>query len=208
MYKKSKAYSIEICCGEERHCSHKLSNISDIAKKIDTILKEVNFEKFLLAELNGTISRRYKLSIALAACPNACSRPQIKGIGLVADIRPVSINNKCNGCEKCVEKCNEHALTLKNKKVVFDNKKCVGCGDCISACKKRAIDSSSLRMHLFTGGRLGRHPRLGDEHKHLIENSMIPEVVKKNIMKYMNDCDIKKTTFFDFISNECTEIYK
>ncbi len=46
---------------------------------------------------------------------------------------------KCNGCGKCIRKCQHNALSVKNKKAEIDQKLCGGCGDCVKACGRRAI---------------------------------------------------------------------
>ncbi len=46
--------------------------------------------------------------------------------------------NLCCGCGICVSHCPNHALSLKEGKVIYDKKKCVNCDTCISLCPNHA----------------------------------------------------------------------
>lgn len=42
--------------------------------------------------------------------------------------------NLCSNCGLCISSCKTGAITLKDKKIVFDLNLCVGCDECIKAC--------------------------------------------------------------------------
>jgi pyruvate formate lyase activating enzyme len=42
--------------------------------------------------------------------------------------------NKCINCGKCVKSCPQHALTIKNGKVLWNKDLCVSCDTCIHVC--------------------------------------------------------------------------
>ncbi|NHJ31332.1 MAG: hypothetical protein FK732_00575 [Asgard group archaeon] len=44
----------------------------------------------------------------------------------------------CNGCGKCLKRCQFNALTIKEKKCYVDEK-CIGCGVCAITCPKEAL---------------------------------------------------------------------
>jgi len=46
---------------------------------------------------------------------------------------------KCNGCETCVEECPSDAIKMVDGKAVVDSESCVDCGACIDACPEEAI---------------------------------------------------------------------
>jgi ferredoxin len=49
------------------------------------------------------------------------------------------IDNWCEGCGKCVERCGQDALRIIDGKVVVDQDKCVLCSYCAGACPQFAI---------------------------------------------------------------------
>ncbi len=59
--------------------------------------------------------------------------------------------DKCNGCEKCVERCIFDALTLTadGTSVAVDEQKCMGCGVCRVACMLDAISLQVVRPEEF-----------------------------------------------------------
>jgi len=46
---------------------------------------------------------------------------------------------KCTGCEACVEECPSEAISMVNDKAVVDVDTCIDCGVCIDACPAEAI---------------------------------------------------------------------
>lgn len=52
----------------------------------------------------------------------------------------VEINpDLCNGCSKCVRRCQMDAITIENKTAVLNPDRCIGCGNCVITCKPEAI---------------------------------------------------------------------
>jgi anaerobic sulfite reductase subunit C len=100
-----------------------------------------------------------RLRFAMAACPNACTMPQIKDIGIIANVTPAAIGPDCNGCGKCESICRERAIIVSNGKAQLVPENCVGCGLCISICPNKAIQSDGLKFRILAGGKMGRHPR-------------------------------------------------
>lgn len=47
--------------------------------------------------------------------------------------------NKCTGCETCVDECPAEAISMKNDKAVVNNDLCVDCGSCVDVCPAEAI---------------------------------------------------------------------
>jgi uncharacterized Fe-S center protein len=47
--------------------------------------------------------------------------------------------SKCTGCGNCVKWCSAKALSISEKKVVFDQTKCTGCCECILSCRLGAL---------------------------------------------------------------------
>lgn len=53
--------------------------------------------------------------------------------------RILHIDNWCEGCGKCVERCKQNALVIDNDKAIVIKDKCVLCGYCGSVCPQFAI---------------------------------------------------------------------
>jgi electron transport complex protein RnfB len=45
---------------------------------------------------------------------------------------------ECLGCEKCVKRCQVHAISKKNRVAEVDRKQCIGCGLCVTGCPSGA----------------------------------------------------------------------
>ena len=53
---------------------------------------------------------------------------------------PVEVDqDKCTGCESCVEECPSEAISVVDEKAVIDADACVECGVCVDACPEEAI---------------------------------------------------------------------
>ena len=50
------------------------------------------------------------------------------------------IEDLCNGCGQCLEKCPTKAITITNGKATISSLSCIGCGLCIPSCPTSAID--------------------------------------------------------------------
>jgi heterodisulfide reductase subunit A-like polyferredoxin len=46
---------------------------------------------------------------------------------------------KCTGCESCVEECPSEAINVADDKAAVDDEACVDCGVCVDACPEEAI---------------------------------------------------------------------
>jgi uncharacterized protein len=57
-----------------------------------------------------------------------------------ADFRPLVTEEKCIGCNRCVQWCPVNAILLKDRKALIDYETCYGCGECVASCPNGAID--------------------------------------------------------------------
>ncbi len=56
-----------------------------------------------------------------------------------ADFNPTVTDEKCIGCNRCVQWCPVEAILLKDRKAVVDYETCYGCGECVASCPHGAI---------------------------------------------------------------------
>ena len=58
-------------------------------------------------------------------------------------------NEKCNGCEDCLEACTADVFEMRNGKAFPANADaCQGCESCIEVCREEAIKVEDTRMQL------------------------------------------------------------
>lgn len=130
------------------------SDLADTARRRswgETITKERAMEMLKLGEKEGLMlmASNMKDPQVICSCCGCCC-------GIVSIIRSVPRpadftagnyvanfdKTKCNGCKKCVKRCNMKAMKLEKeskKPMAIDFKKCIGCGVCIPVCKEKAI---------------------------------------------------------------------
>lgn len=145
------------------------------------VRKSASIQDYQVAE--SCVLPHKRLKIALAACPNACTQPQIKDVGIIARLFPSVIGADCNRCRRCEEICQEQAITIRTDKTQILDEHCIGCGVCVNRCPQKTIKSEGLVFQILMGGRMGRHPKWAQEFC----------VVDSNKMKKVIEC------FFDKI---------
>jgi len=53
---------------------------------------------------------------------------------------PAKVNeDKCTGCETCVEECPTEAIKMVDDVAKVDSELCIDCGSCVEACPVEAI---------------------------------------------------------------------
>ena len=155
----SSCCDISVCRGFAGNCPFSLVDKREILEEIECVARESAWA----TALPGRNAYHKRLKIALSACPNACTQPQIKDVGVVAICVPTGIGASCAGCGQCEDVCREEAIAVRDSLATIRPKRCVGCGMCIGACPQRAIESNGVRFRILVGGTMGRHPRWGQE---------------------------------------------
>ncbi|MDI3281378.1 MAG: 4Fe-4S binding protein [Bacillota bacterium] len=154
------AYIVRVC-RSAFGCPRALCDGAALRDEAVLRLEAARLEELLRQRVSGPILTHHKFRLAIAGCPNACSEPQIADFGLVGQVDPYPIPDRCTGCGACQRACLEGAVEVGPAGPVFDRKLCVGCGDCCAACPSGAI-AGEKGFRVLVGGKLGRHPRLAD----------------------------------------------
>lgn len=164
MDKEVKGFQVEACFGSQG-CPNRVVEDDGLLQSIETLLAAEDLLGFLKQTVTGALKFHHEFRVTLADCPNACSQPQIKDIGIIGAATPKRTNVPCSECGACVEVCGEEAVVLDASEggPVFDLKRCVQCGQCIKVCPTGTIGSGKRGYRLLVGGKLGRHPRLATE---------------------------------------------
>jgi anaerobic sulfite reductase subunit C len=138
--------------------------------------------------VEGPLKFHHEFRISVSDCPNACSRPQIVDIGLIGASKPKRGKEPCNQCSACMEACKESAIFLDEDGPVIDEALCLSCGACIRACPAGTLEEGMNGYRVLLGGKLGRHPRLGEELPGIHAPEEIPGIVERAVEIYRSLC--------------------
>jgi dissimilatory sulfite reductase (desulfoviridin) alpha/beta subunit len=184
MDKEVKGYQIDACFGAGG-CPNRIMENS-LPEKIEEILKSADIAGFLRDQVGENLKFHHEFRVTVSDCPNACSQPQIKDIGIVGAQVPMVTENECIRCNACVEACKEGAAVLSPaaEKPEIDFSVCVQCGQCIRACPTGTIDTDKTGYRVLLGGKLGRHPRLARELPGICSEAEVLDIVRRSIDYY------------------------
>ncbi len=185
MSSEIKGYQIDTCFGAEE-CPNRANRTDLLMEKIEEIIKEEDLLSFLKERVSGGLKLHHEFRVTLADCPNACSQPQIKDIGIIGACEPHVVNEECSRCNACIDICREKAITLDSNlnKPVIAPSLCLNCGQCIDACPTGTIKKGEVGFRIQLGGKLGRHPKLARELPGIFDEDKVIEIVKTCIQFY------------------------
>lgn len=185
MSSEIKGYQIETCFGPTG-CPNRAITSNSLLDKIEALFKKEDLLAFLKQRVKGEIKFHHEFRVALADCPNACSQPQIKDIGIIGACTPALTDEACSECEACVEVCKENAITINNAAATpeVDYNLCLQCGLCIDACPTGTITAGDKGFRVQIGGKLGRHPQLARELPGIFNEDEVLAIVKDCIAFY------------------------
>lgn len=185
MSREVTGYQAENCFGPSG-CPHLVMSGEKLLEKVEKVLHEADLLGFLKSKGIREFKFHHNLRVALACCPNACSQPQIKDIGLIAADRPRIGSQPCSGCGACVAVCREAAIRLDPEPPApcIDNEHCVNCGQCIAACPTGTLESDRKGYRVQLGGKLGRHPQLARELPGIYDEDTVVEIIRTAIDIY------------------------
>lgn len=151
---------IEYCKGIYSGCKNAVIVDRNLLHKLIDTANQSNWSrKFIKKE----VLKHHLIKIGISGCPNACARSQIKDLGLIAKSEVIHVEDSCINCMGCVASCEEQAIIFNNDKIWIDKNRCIGCGKCVKLCETDAMKEKRQYFSILVGGRLGRHPRFGQE---------------------------------------------
>lgn len=185
MSSEIKGYQIETCFGPSG-CPNRAIISDQLIARIETAVEKEDLLDFLKQSVKGELKFHHEFRITLADCPNACSQPQIKDIGIIGACAPVVSREPCSLCEACVEACKEDAILLDSEKEtpVIDDNLCLKCRKCIPVCPTGTLMEGQKGYRVLLGGKLGRHPQLAKELPGIYEEHTVMEIVKDCLRFY------------------------
>jgi anaerobic sulfite reductase subunit C len=118
----------------------------------------------------------HEFRVTVADCPNACSQPQIRDVGIIGAVMPAITDQACSGCEACVDVCPDDAIAL-DETVAINSQRCMACGKCILACPTGTLSEQVKGYRVLLGGKLGRHPQLARELPGIFSEQEVLDIV-------------------------------
>ena len=179
MASEIKGYQIDTCFGPSG-CPNRAVVSDHLLQKIESLVQGADLLGFLKKSVEGSLKFHHEFRITLADCPNACSQPQIKDIGIIGACSPQLTEEPCTMCEACVDACKEDAITLDTEKdsPKIDFARCLHCGKCMEACPTGTISQGAKGYRVQLGGKLGRHPQLAKELPGIYNEDQVLQIVK------------------------------
>ncbi len=182
-----KGYQVETCFGPG-DCPNRAAVSDVLVEEIEQMLAGKDLGGFLKGKVDGPLKFHHEFRISVSDCPNACSRPQIVDIGLIGASKPKRSEKPCSQCIACVEACRESAILLDEDGPVIDEVVCFNCGACIRACPTGTLEEDMNGYRVLLGGKLGRHPRLGEELPGIHALEEIPGILERFVEIYQSLC--------------------
>ena len=180
-----KGYQIETCFGPSG-CPNRAISSDQLIAQIETQVAKEDLLGFLKQSVKGDLKFHHEFRITLADCPNACSQPQIKDIGIIGACAPVVTAEPCSLCEACVEACQEDAILIDTATEVpqIDDNLCLKCGKCMPVCPTGSLIEGQKGYRVQLGGKLGRHPQLAKELPGVYSQEQVRQIIQDCIRFY------------------------
>jgi anaerobic sulfite reductase subunit C len=164
MSSEVKGYQLDTCFGSGG-CPHRAMASDGLVEKIERVMADADLLSFLKSRVQGDLKFHHEFRISIADCPNACSQPQIKDVGILGAATPGLTESPCSACGACTDACREDAVVLSEngQASAIDLQRCVHCGSCVATCPNGTLEAAKKGYRVLVGGKLGRHPRLARE---------------------------------------------
>lgn len=175
---ESQNWQLTGCRGTDG-CRFALTPLAALKDQIDAVLRESGWDAFLPRQYPRGVKPHHRLRIALSACANGCSQPQIQDVGLIAALRPLRVLPACTACGTCERICREEAIAVAGATAVLRPEACLACGECVRACPASALQAAPPSFRILVGGHLGRHPAWAVELPGTAVPDQIPHILRR-----------------------------
>jgi len=183
-----KGYQIDTCFGPGG-CPNRTVQSEELLEKIEHLMASADLLSFLKQQVKTDLKFHHEFRISLAECPNACSQPQIKDIGIIGAVTPEVTTHPCSLCVACEETCPDQAIVLNsaNEKPEIEMQACMLCGKCIAVCPTGTLAEHKRGFRVQLGGKLGRHPQLARELPGIHSQEQVLDIINACITFYKNN---------------------
>ena len=177
MAKEVRGYQLDTCFGPNG-CPNRAIDSLSLSARLETVLKNADLLSFLKQRIGDDLKFHHEFRLSIADCPNACSQPQIKDIGIIGACLPAVTDTDCTECEACVEVCKENAIKIQaGSGPQIGPESCLSCGQCIPVCPSGTLSEGRSGYRILLGGKLGRHPQLAREVPGLYDENRVIAIV-------------------------------
>jgi anaerobic sulfite reductase subunit C len=180
-----KGYQIETCFGAGG-CPNRAVLSEPLFERLDRVLKKEDLLGFLKERVKGDLKFHHEFRVTLADCPNACSQPQIRDMGIIGACVPELTAAECRQCAVCLDTCRERAIAMnpsqKAPRIALET--CITCGQCLTVCPTGTIAEGWRGYRVQLGGRLGRHPQLARELPGIFSEDQVLEILQESLKLY------------------------
>ncbi len=185
MKSEVKGYQIDSCFGPSG-CPNRANAADRLMDEVERMLKKEDLLTFLQQSVKGELKFHHEFRVTLADCPNACSQPQIKDIGIIGAAVPQVTGQECSQCEACIDACKEEAVLLDaaGPGPEIDYKRCLACGQCMAVCPTGTLSTGCRGFRVQLGGKLGRHPQLARELPGIYTEEQVLAIVRDCLALY------------------------
>jgi dissimilatory sulfite reductase (desulfoviridin) alpha/beta subunit len=166
-------------------CMHANDVSTDFEKRIEQVVQNSGWPKFLHDFYGGKINRHHGFQIHVSACPNGCSRPHIADIGFIRACEPQVAAEACISCGNCAEACPDEAIAMVDGLPAINRDACISCGRCVLVCPVDSMHCTRAGWRVLAGGRLGRHPQLARELDGLHDDDTALTILDRALQLFM-----------------------
>jgi len=182
-----KGYQVETCFGPSG-CPNRAVICESLPADLEKTLSGRKLKDFLKGRVEGPLKMHHEFRVSVSDCPNACSRPQIVDVGLIGACVPELSESACSECGACVDSCKESAVTLRDGRPFLDASRCLTCGQCVRVCPTGTLREGKKGYRILVGGKLGRHPRLGEELPQIYDSDETLRMLDRCLDLYQQCC--------------------
>ncbi|GAB6097063.1 hypothetical protein JCM14469_33170 [Desulfatiferula olefinivorans] len=188
MDRQIKGYQLETCFGSGG-CPNRCVPQDSLVTRLEALFNREDLLTFLRSHVAEPLKFHHEFRVSVSFCPNACSQPQIRDIGIIGAQVPRTGQAECLKCLACTESCREQAVNLDSNGSgpTIDCSACLYCGACVRACPSGTLETHVQGYRVLLGGRLGRHPRLARELSGLYSEDQVITLARECLRYYKRE---------------------